>query len=127
VNTRIRFRARAAFFKVRDDEKGNVESAMVLIPLLLTFLIGFQIASTTHLRNISRVTAQDAASQRGISGEFLPSDEFVHIDSSGDGQNLDLVVTRERREVPWFLPGSSQIAQPGQLEVSGIAMVENQR
>jgi hypothetical protein len=100
---------------------------MVLIPLLLTFLIGFQIASTTHLRNISRVTAQDSASQRGISGAFLPSDEFVHIDSSGDGQNLDLVVTRERREVPWFLPGSSQIAQPGQLEVSGIAMVENQR
>jgi hypothetical protein len=127
VNTRIRLRARAAFFKVRDDERGNVESAMVLIPLLLTFLIGFQIASTTHLRNISRVTAQDAASQRGIAGEFLPSDEFVHIDSSGDGQNLDLVVTRERREVPWFLPGFSQIAHPGQLEVSGIAMVENQR
>ena len=109
------------------DERGNVESAMVLIPLLLTFLIGFQIASTTHLRNISRVIAQDQASQRGISGEFLPDDEFIHIDSSGDGQNLDLVVTRERREVPWFLPGSSQGTQPGQLEVSGIATVENQR
>jgi hypothetical protein len=104
-----------------------VESAMVLIPLLLIFLIGFQIASATHLRNISRVIAQDEASQRGISGEFLPTDEFIHIDSSGDGQNLDLVVTRERREVPWFLPGSLQITPPGQLEVSGIATVENQR
>jgi hypothetical protein len=122
-----RLKIRSALLKVSDDERGNVESAMVLIPLLLIFLIGFQIASTTHLRNISRVIAQDEASQRGISGEFLPSDEFIHIDSSGDGQNLDLVVTQERREVPWFLPGSSLITPPGQLEVSGIAMVENQR
>jgi hypothetical protein len=99
------------------SDRGNVESAMVLIPLLLLFLVGTQIAAATHLRNSERITAQDEATKRAISGEFEPGDEFIHIDSSGDGQNLDLLITHRSRAITDLLP----------VDLYGFAVVENQR
>jgi len=110
------------------DERGNVESAMVLIPLLILFLIGMQLSLAVHARNIERMHSQNEASVRAISGEFDESDEFLQIDSSGDGQNLDLLITRRQVSLqdllPGFLGGSSSNRS---VEVSGIAIVENQR
>lgn len=110
------------------DERGNVESALVLIPLAILFLVGMQIASATFLRNSERMIAQDQATSRAISGNFEAYDDFIHIDSSGEGQNLDLLVTRHSRSIadllPNFLGGSTRGRN---VDLYGFAVVENQR
>ena len=116
------------FFALLGDERGNMESAMVLIPLLILFLAGTQIASASYLRNSERMTAQDEATNRAISGDFESEDEFIHIDSSGDGQYLDLLITRRSRSiadlVPNFLGGTTSNRR---VDLYGFAVVENQR
>lgn len=110
------------------SERGSAESTLVLIPLLVLFLLGFQIATAVHTRNIESASAQDEATTRAISGEFLEGDEFVHIDSSGDGQNLDLLVARHRRSVSDFLPGFLQESSKNRsVDIQGFAVIENQR
>lgn len=101
---------------------------MVLIPLLTLFLIASQLTIAIHGRNMAKISAQDAASQRAISGDFLESDTYLHIYSPDSNHNLDLVVSREERFLPSLIPGLSQVIgeEPG-IKVSGLAVVENQR
>ena len=110
------------------SSRGSSESAMVLIPLLLLFLIGMQISIAIHERNILKISAQDEAGKRAISGSFVAGDEFLHIENSGDGQNLDLLIVRKESRlinlIPHFLNGE---AHSRRLEVNGFAIVENQR
>jgi hypothetical protein len=110
------------------SSRGNAESAMILIPLLVTFTLGMQISIAVHARNNLKITAQDEASKRAIQGTFEAGDEFMHIDSSGDGQNLDLLIVRKKSELvnllPSFLGGEKG---PHQLGVQGFAVIENQR
>lgn len=109
-------------------DRGNIESAMVLIPLLLLFLAGFQIATAAHFRNSERISAQDDATTRAIAGDFEAGDEFIHIESSGDGQNLDLLVTHRSRSIPDLLPGFLSGTSSGHfVNLYGLAIVENQR
>jgi hypothetical protein len=101
---------------------------MVLIPLITMFLIATQLTIAIHGRNLAKTSAQDGASRRAISGNFLPSDIFVHIDSPDSNQNLDLVVSRQQGILPALIPGLRQIMgrEPG-IQVSGLAVIENQR
>lgn len=114
--------------RLSKEERGSVESALVLVPLLILFLIGIQISLAIHARNIGRVEAQNNASVRAISGEFQETDNFIHIESSGDNQNLDLLVTHSDRTfqnlIPGFLTGASSVKKVG---IEGIAIVENSR
>ena len=120
--------AMKVLLKAIRSDRGNVESAMVLIPLLLLFLVGTQIAAATHLRNSERITAQDEATKRAISGEFEAGDEFIHIDSSGDGQNLDLLITHRSRSITDLIPGFlSGVSSARTVDLYGFAVVENQR
>lgn len=113
-------------FRYVKEERGNVESALVLVPLLILFLIGMQISLAIHTRNLSRIEAQNNASVRAISGEFAEGDSFIHIESSGDNRGLDLLVARKESTLlnllPGFLMGSSS---SGIIDVGGIAVVEN--
>lgn len=124
----LRSALRFASIRIARDERGNAESALVLIPLLILFLIGAQIAFAIHARNVGRIEAQNSASVRAISGEFEDGDNFIHIESGGDGQNLDLLITRHvskiRDLMPAFLSGASSAREVG---VEGIAIVENSR
>lgn len=104
-----------------DCERGNTESALVLVPLLTLFLIATQISIAIHARNTAKISAQDGASKRAISGQFLDSDTFLHIYSPDRHQNLDLVITRKASRVPQIF------LEPKKVEVSGIAIIENQR
>ncbi len=111
-----------------NDERGSVESALVLIPLLITFLIGFQMAYVAHARNVARNEIQNQASVRAISGKLLGDNQVIHIDSSGDGQNLDLLVTKKSGSLLNFLPNLMGIsANQRVVGVNGIAIVENSR
>jgi hypothetical protein len=110
------------------SDRGSIESAMVLVPLLVLFLVGMQIATAAHFRNLEKISAQDEATTRGIYGNFAPDDEFIHIDSSGDGQNLDLVVTNHSHQLSNLIPGFlSGVSGSRAIDVYGIAIVENQR
>lgn len=110
------------------DNRGSAESTLVLIPLLVLFLIGMQLSLATHSRNVERMKAQDGASVRAISGEFQESDNFIHIESSGDGQNLDLLITHRETGIADLLPGLlSGASSNREVSVDGIAIVENSR
>lgn len=124
----LRSALRFASTRIARDERGNAESALVLIPLLILFLIGAQIAFAIHARNVGRIEAQNSASVRAISGEFEDGDNFIHIESSGDGQNLDLLITRKAAKVRDFLPGFlGGTSSSREVGVEGIAIVENSR
>jgi hypothetical protein len=101
---------------------------MVLLPLLVLFLIGMQISIAVHDRNIQKISAQDEASKRAISGSFEFGDEFMHIDSSGDGQNLDLIIVRKESTLIDLVPNLlSGVSSSKTISVDGFAVVENQR
>ncbi len=111
-----------------NDERGSVETALVLIPLLITFLIGFQLAYVAHARNVARNEIQNQASVRAISGKFDVGDRLIHIESSGDSQNLDLLVAEKSGSLLNFLPNLMGIsASQRAVDVKGIAIVENSR
>jgi hypothetical protein len=108
------------------SERGSIEAAMVLIPLLVLFLVGAQLALTAHSRNVASNSAQNDASVRGISGAFVASDRFLHLESSGDGQNLDLLVTQRNESLISLIPTFS-LLEGRFVAVHGIAIVENRR
>lgn len=103
------------------NERGTVESSLVLIPLLSLFLIATQISVAIHARNVTKMVAQDEASKRAITGTFLESDRFLHIYSPDRNQNIDLVITHKKSVVPKILEGEREV------NVAGLAIIENQR
>jgi len=110
------------------EEDGNVESSLVLIPLLSLFLITAQLTIAIHSRNMEKISAQDDASVRAISGEFKDSDTYLHIYSPDPHQNLDFVISHRQKTLPELFPGLSRLTGSRfHTDVSGIAIVENQR
>ena len=57
------------------QEDGNVESALVLIPMLILFLISAQLIAATNIRNAEMALAQGDASARAISHQYQLGDE----------------------------------------------------
>jgi len=110
------------------EEDGNVESSLVLIPLLSLFLITAQLTIAIHSRNMEKISAQDEASVRAISGEFKDSDTYLQIYSPDPHQNLDFVISHRQKTLPELFPGLSRLTGSRlHTDVSGIAIVENQR
>ncbi len=110
------------------SERGSVESGAIILPLLFLFLIGMQLAISSHSRNMEKLLQQSSVSQRAISGDFIEGDEFIHIESSGDDQQLDLLVSRRVRPLPALLPSLEKILQrEPTLLVEGVAVIENRR
>ncbi|CAN2177705.1 hypothetical protein MCEMRE212_00211 [Candidatus Nanopelagicaceae bacterium] len=110
------------------EEDGSVESSLVLIPLLTLILIAAQLTVAIHGRNMEKIAAQDEASTRAISGNFKSSDTYLHIYSPDPNQNLDLVISHRKKPLPTLVPGLSKLTDSDMTtDVSGIAIVENQR
>ena len=113
----IRLRAHAA----RED--GNVESALVIIPLLVLFLTGAQVIAATNLRNADLAMAQGDAAARAISQEFKPDDEIIEI--GGRVQRIRVLVSHRSRTVPQLLPGLIELMGGSPVtDVVGVAVVE---
>ena len=110
---------------LRKDD-GNVESAMVLIPLLILFLIGIQLIIATNLRNVDAALAQGDASRRAISGEVYSTDEVIELDSPDRFASIKILITHRRTTVPQIVPGL--IALMGgspSTDVKGTAIMES--
>jgi hypothetical protein len=114
--------------QVWKSEKGSLEASLLLLPLTLLFLIGMQLALSSHSINMEALFAQNDASVRAIAGEFKPEDEFIEIESSGDNQNLNLLVTRRESELRNLIPSlNSILGRQAMISVDGVAIIENKR
>jgi hypothetical protein len=104
-------------------EDGNVESALVLIPLLMVFLIGAQVIAATNLRNADLAMAQGDAAARAISQEFHPDDELIEI--GGGVEKIRVLVTHRSHTVPQLVPGLIELLGGAPAtDVVGIAVIE---
>jgi len=104
-------------------EDGNVESALVIIPLLILFLIGAQVIAATNLRNADLAMAQGDAAARAISQEFHPDDEIVEI--GGRVEKIRVLVTHRSHTVPRLVPGLIELMGGSPVtDVVGVAVIE---
>jgi phosphoribosylformimino-5-aminoimidazole carboxamide ribonucleotide (ProFAR) isomerase len=105
----------------KDD--GNVESALVLIPMLVLFLIGVQIIVATNIRNTEMALAQGDASARAISHQYQSGDHVVEV--GGGIRKIQLLITHRTRTLPQMVPGLVALmgGQPVS-DVIGIAVIE---
>jgi len=111
--------------KVFQNESGSIESALVLIPLLVLFLIAMQIGVAINFRNIDQTFTQSEASDRAISGKYLPTDEVLRINPFGSVNSLNILVSKKKSYIPILLPLIGSLLNRGnQTDVTGIAIVE---
>jgi hypothetical protein len=104
-------------------EEGNVESALVLIPMLFLFLIGAQVISATNLRNADLAIAQGEAAERAISQEFHADDEIVEI--GGGIEKIRVLITHRSHSVLQLVPGLIEIfGGAPKTQVVGISVIE---
>ena len=107
----------------RDD--GNVESAMVLIPLLILFMIGIELIAATNLRNGDAAIAQGDASRRAISGEISSQDEVIELYSPDKFAHIRVLITHRRSTVPQLIPGLIALLNGSpSTDVKGAAIME---
>ena len=57
------------------SERGNVESFLVLIPLVILFLLVFQLVIALYQRNVSTYEVQSIANRIAITGELRSSSD----------------------------------------------------
>ena len=115
--------AKVRIFQFLQKEDGNVESALVLIPMLILFLIGMQLIVATNIRNTEMALAQGEASARAISHEYQLGDEVLEV--GGRIQKIQVLVTHRTHILPQIVPGL--VALMGGNPVSnvvGIAVIE---
>jgi hypothetical protein len=104
-------------------EDGNVESALVLIPMLFLFLIGAQIIAATNLRNADLAMAQGDAANRAISQQFHADDEVMEI--GGGIEKIRVLVTHRSHSVLQLVPGLLEMfGGAPKTQVVGISVIE---
>jgi hypothetical protein len=104
-------------------EDGNVESALVLIPVLFLFLIGAQIIEATNLRNADLAMAQGDAAERAISQQFHADDEVLEI--GGGIEKIRVLITHRSHSVLQLVPGLIEIfGGAPKTQVVGISVIE---
>lgn len=106
-----------------EREDGNVESALVLLPLLILFLIGAQIISATNLRNADLAMAQGEAANRAISQQFHADDEVMEI--GGGIEKVRVLITHRSHSVLQLVPGLIELfGGIPKTNVVGISVIE---
>lgn len=104
-------------------EDGNVEGALVLIPMLFLFLIGAQIIAATNLRNADLAMAQGDAANRAISQEFHADDQVVEI--GGGIEKIRVLITHRSHTILQLVPGLIEIfGGTPKTQVVGISVIE---
>ena len=113
----------SSFLQVLRGEDGNVESALVLIPMLILFLVGVQLIIATNIRNTEMALAQGDASARAISHQYQLGDEVLEV--GGRIEKIQILVTHRHRTLPQMVPGLVALmgGNPAS-DVVGIAVIE---
>ena len=104
-------------------EDGNVESALVMIPMLILFLIGMQLIVATNIRNAEMALAQGDASARAISHQYQVGDEVLEI--GGRIEKIQVLITHRTHLLPQIVPGLVALMGGNPVsDVVGIAVIE---
>jgi hypothetical protein len=115
--------AKVRIFQLLQKEDGNVESALVLIPMLILFLIGVQLIVATNIRNTELALAQGDASARAISHQYQLGDEVLEV--GGRIQKIQVLVTHRTHILPQIVPGLVALMGSNPVsDVVGIAVIE---
>ncbi len=108
------------------QESGNVESSLVLIPLVFLFLIAVELIVATNLRNSDFAMAQSDASTRAISGVVTSSDQVIELSSPDSFTHMKLLITRRKHSLPQLVPGLvALLGGNAVVEVNGAAVMES--
>ncbi|CAB4856062.1 MAG: hypothetical protein F2786_00655 [Actinobacteria bacterium] len=114
------------FLEALKQDDGNVESTLVLIPLLILFLIGIELIIATNLRNGDAAIAQGEASMRAISGEVRASDELIELNSSDQFSHIRVLITHRQTSLPQLVPGLiALLGGASATDVRGAAVMES--
>ena len=110
--------------KYLHSEDGNVESALVIIPLIALFLATLQLIATVNLRNVDMAKTQNKASYQAIWQEINPGDQEIKLASGSPFEKLRLVVVKAEREIPQIFPGVSALLGGKKIRTTGTAVIE---
>jgi hypothetical protein len=123
MNSNIFKHGKSRLLRYLRKEDGNVESALVLIPMLILFLIGVQLIVATNIRNTEMALAQGEASARAISHQYQLGDEVLEV--GGRIQKIQVLITHRTHILPQIVPGLIALMGGNPLsDVVGIAVIE---
>ena len=111
-------------FKYLNSEEGNVESALVIVPLIALFLATLQLIATVNFRNVDMTVAQNQASKQSVWQEIKPGDQEIKLDSGSSFEKLRLLVVKTEREIPQIFPGIASLMGGKKIRTSGTAIIE---
>jgi len=115
--------------KIWRDQRGVVESSLVMVPLLALFLLTAELIVAVNYRNLDQTYAQSAASTEAISEVVPNSDEVISFSSPHSFDDLRLVVSHRSRLLPRLISSMPFLASVGSVftEVTGVAVMERRR
>ena len=114
------------FLKYLHSEDGNLESALVLIPLISLFLATLQLIATVNIRNVDMTVAQNQASEQSVWQQINSTDNEVKLASGSPFEKLRLVIVNVERELPQIFPGVSTLMGGRKIRTVGTAVIEEQ-
>ena len=106
------------------SEAGNIESALVMIPLLSLFLVTLQLIATVNYRNVDMTATQNQASTQAIWQEINPDDQEINLASGSPFEKLRLLIVKTEREIPQIFPGVSALIGGKKIRTTGTAVIE---
>ena len=106
------------------SDKGNVESALVIIPLLALFLATLQLIATVNYRNVDMTKTQNKAGYQAVWQQVNPGDQEIKLASGSPFEKLRLLVVKAEREVPQIFPGISALLGGKKIRTTGTAVIE---
>jgi len=110
--------------KYLHSEDGNVESALVIVPLIALFLGTLQLIATVNYRNVDMTATQNKASYQAVWNQVNPGDQEIKLASGSAFEKLRLVVVKVEREVPQIFPGISRLLGGKNIRTTGTAVIE---
>jgi hypothetical protein len=114
------------FLKYLHSEDGNLESALVLIPLISLFLATLQLIATVNIRNVDMTVAQNQASEQSVWQQINSTDNEMKLASGSPFEKLRLVIVNVERELPQIFPGISTLMGGRKIRTVGTAVIEEQ-
>ncbi|MSW09992.1 MAG: hypothetical protein F2690_03480 [Actinobacteria bacterium] len=125
VRNKLHYRKLEKLRGLGKNEDGNVESALVLVPLLVLFLIAIELVVATNLRNSDFALAQGDATRRAISGQLLASDRVIELNSPDSFAHMKLLISHRKHSLPQLVPGLiALLGGKAVVEVNGVALME---
>lgn len=112
------------WIKYLNSENGNIESSLVIVPLIALFLATLQLIATVNFRNVDMTATQNRASKQAVWQEIKPTDQEIKLDSGNSFEKLRLLVVKTERNIPQIFPGIASLMGGKRIRTSGTAVIE---